>query len=148
MYSTHAFPEWGSITPEVDDNDRDYVQKTSRALKDIFGENQELDRPEYDAPTFAKPRTVRAARAVCNQTENQTLDELCSLVSERSEELAEERGVSGLEVTPRVLAVAGYADTVRSLSWGTDQLGEMWTENALVLVADNLHNLEEMGKRR
>lgn len=147
-YSTHAFPEWRSLNPVVHNHDYgEYVEKTNRTLKDIFGENQEIDRPERDAPSFAKSLAIPAALVLDDETENQTLGELCDLMPPHTQGLANERGVEGLEVTPRVLAVAAYADVVRSLDWGVDQLGEEWDAQTFVLVHDSLHDLKKVWKR-
>lgn len=147
-YSTHSFPEFGPLTPQVEDSDPEYVEKAALALKDIFGERQQMDLPEYDAPGFAKSKVVRAARVIHRETDEQTLGEVCELVSERSADLAEDRDVTDLEVTPEVLAVAGYATTVLSLDWGADELGDDWDKNALVLVHDHLRDLKEMDQEQ
>lgn len=147
-YSTHSFPEFGPLTPQVEDSDPVYVEKAALTLKDIFGERQEMDLAEYDAPGFAKSEVVRAARVIHRETDNQTLGEVCELVSDRAVDLAEERGVSDLKVTPEVLAVAGYAMTVLSLDWGVDELGDDWDANALVLVHDHLHDLKQIDQEQ
>jgi hypothetical protein len=145
-YQTHALPPFGDISPTVerDDATPEYVLRTARTLHDIFGTRQDLDRPERDAPRYAKPLAVDAARACHEQTADQTLSECCALISERATELATERDVADLDVTPRVLAVATYANVVQSLDWGVSELGDEWDADALVLVHDSLRDLADL----
>jgi len=143
-YTTHAFPEYSTLTPSVEDSEPEYVKTTALALKDIFGERQQIDRPEYDAPSSAKSKVVRAARVIHRETDGHTLGEVCGLMSDRAADLADERDVADLEVTPEVLAVAGYAEAVLSLDWGAKELGDEWDANALVLVHDHLHDFKNM----
>jgi hypothetical protein len=144
-YSTHAFPEWRSLNPIVHNHDYgEYVEKTNRILKDIFGENQEIDRPERDAPRYAKALAVPAALVLERDTENQTLGELCGLMPPYTQGLATERGVEDVVVTPKVLAVAAYADVVQSLEWGVEQLDEEWDAQTFVLVHDSLDDLKKV----
>lgn len=146
-YSTHAYPDYRSLSPKVETagDVSEYALTTARALKDIFGERQEIDRPEYDAVGYAKRAAVYTALVLDARTENQTLGEFAALISNRVAEIAEEKADPSLEITPQVLAVAAYAETVRNLDWGVSQLDE-WDTDALVIVHDSIHDFTVEGK--
>jgi hypothetical protein len=144
-YSTHAFPEWGDIDPVTTaDSHRDFVYVTDRTLMDIFGEFQEVHRPERDATRYAKSRAVYAAIAIANRTEARTFGEMGTLVSDKCERLADERGVADTEITPRHVALAAYAETVTSLDWMADECD--LDADQLCLLHDNLRDLQKRGK--
>lgn len=144
MYRTHSFPHWGDISPDPGDDDSEYVEKTARTLKDIFGEFQDTHRPEFDAPKFAKPMAVRAARVLAQQTENQTLRGVCEVLpwgdaSDVGEDDPNPR------VTPEVLAVAVYSTVVWRRDWGPEQLGDEWDESTFVTIHGGVRDLADLA---
>jgi len=144
MYRTHAFPDWGSIDPKPTDDDPEYVQKTARTLKDIFGEWQDTHRPNPDAPRFAKPVAVKAARVLAERTESQTLSEVCEILPLTSADEVDEE-IEDLEVTPRVLAVGVYSEVVWDREWATDQLGDKWDEGTFITIHDGVRDLADIA---
>jgi hypothetical protein len=145
MYSTHAFPEWGGIEPHPTDDDPEYVQQATRTLKDVFGENQDIHYVGADAPRWVKPKLVRAARVLVDQTEGQTLREVCELLRfADAEDIGEDD--PNPRVTPKVLAVAAYSRDAWRMDWGVDQLGDEWDESTFITIHDGLDNLVEIAK--
>jgi hypothetical protein len=144
-YRTHSLPDWQGIDPHPTDDDPEYVQEAARTLKDIFGENQDTHRPEFDAPKFAKPMLVRAARVLADQTEDQTLRELCEVLPWADAEDVSDDDPNP-RVTPEVLAVAVYSEVVWSREWGADQLGDEWDDSIFVTVHDGVRDLAELAK--
>mgnify|MGYP006280513661 CR=1 FL=1 len=146
MYRTHAFPDWGRIDPNPTDDDPQYVQKTARTLKDIFGEWQDTHRPEHDAPIFAKPMAVKAARVLVDRTEDQTLAEVCEVLPWTSADDVDEE-IADLEVTPKVLAMAVYGEVVWDYEWAIDQLGDDWDEGTFITINDGVRDLADMAEQ-
>jgi hypothetical protein len=132
------YPDWGMISPHGDEW-VDYVQTTNWALKDVFNDYKEVHQPELDAPKYLKRRGIEAARTIAEETEENTVGEVADLCGFM--DLADERDVAEVEVTPQVLAVLTYADVVHSLDWAVSELGAEWDTETAVLVYDSLRDL-------
>lgn len=115
MYSTHSFPDWESIDPQVREDDSEFVKRTARALKDWFGDYQSTHRPERDAPRFAKQRVMKVARVIDAQTKNQTIGEVFELL-DWGPDLPDE--ATEQEIHEDWLSLVVYANQVRGVSWG------------------------------
>lgn len=124
MYTTHSFPDWESIDPQVREDDSGFVKRTARALKTWFGDYQSTHRPGHDALRSAKLTAVKVARVITDKTKNQTIGEVVELQDwelDLPDEAAEQ------EVHEDWLSLVVYANQVRGVSWGQQ---EATTHNA------------------
>jgi len=138
------------MSPKIHNTDAPkFVVTTSRATKDLFDEFVERHQPERDMLPLTKASAVYTAIAITDAFDTEggeypTIGDVASLENESVVELAEKRGVADDNVKPVDIALAAYANWVRSFEWGAEK--STLSDDAFVFLHDGLRTFKDAGE--